>query len=134
MCHIQSVWKLTEISRKLCILICRNGCAESQIFRRNSFFSSTDIQRFLYSLTEYLFLAFDSTANSYWKKLRNIVMNLNCFFCLIFYIIFLKKRDLKIFKRTFWRTSLHQVLSNNKEVLCQVKLLSLTLTLILLLI
>ena len=134
MCHIQSVWKLTEISRKVCILICRNGCTENQIFLRNSFFSSADIQRFLYSLTECLLLASDSTANSNWKKLRNIVMNLNCFFCLTFYIIFLKKRDLEIFKWTFWRTSLHQVLSNNKEVLCQVKLLSLTLTLILLLI
>ena len=53
---IQLLWKLVEISRKVCIFIWLNRIAENQTFLRNSFFSNTYIHRFLYWLIEWLYV------------------------------------------------------------------------------
>ena len=55
-CHLQSVWKFAEISRKVSILIYLDILAENQIFLKILFFSNTDIHTLLrlYSLIEWL--------------------------------------------------------------------------------
>ena len=53
-CHLWSLWKFREFSRKVCILIWLHRCTENQIFLKNSLFSNVDIHMFLYWFVECL--------------------------------------------------------------------------------
>ena len=80
--HLQSFWKFADISRKVSTLICLNRCSENRIILRNSFFSNTDIHRFLYWYSNIYklmnvchVLSFDLITNWCWKQQRNAATN-----------------------------------------------------------